>query len=407
MENPPRRISSTLGGALFEYNGIAANCSKNPVSQAAKIATVTPRIVRYPEPNDFGAERMTMLVEIAAVDGTVGWGEAIAMQPEACAATAKIVDGLAALVVGEDALDIDRHWRAMRAHCWWYGEGGIASMAIAAIDIALWDLKGKIVGAPLWRMLGGRAHEKLPACASMHINKETVAENVDEIVGHLRGGFRAAKLGFAKKGKSKVGRDRAHEIEFVRAARDAVGADTPLYIDIGNGVRWTREDALEAILRMEEIGIDWIEEPLHPSDWDGYRELKAKLRTPVAAGEREFTLAGYRRMLESGAVDIFGVDPARAEGISGFVRVARLLAAAGKTVNAHAWSTAVTTAASLALSAHCENAFVFELKPLPSPMQHDLVEEPIWHRDGWIAPSDAPGLGIEIRRAVVEKYEVR
>ena len=350
---------------------------------------------------------MTVLVEVRAADGTVGWGEAVAMWPEACAATVKIIDGLAAIVVGEDALDIDRHWRALRAHCWWYGEGGVASMAIAAIDIALWDLKGKVTGAPLWRMLGGRARDKLPACASLHVNKETIEENVAEIAGYLRAGFRAVKLGFAKKGKSKVGRDPDYDIDFVRATRAAIGVDARLFIDIGNGVRWSRETALATILRMEEIGIDWIEEPLYPTDWDGYRELKSKLRTPIAAGEREFTVTGYERLLATGAVDIFGIDPARAEGISGFVRAARLLAAAGKIVNAHAWSSAVATAASLALSAHCENAIVFELKPLPSPMQHELVDNPIWHRDGWVAPSDAPGLGIEPKRAVVEKYEVR
>lgn len=370
-----------------------------------RVASVKAHIVRYPEPNDHGNERMTVLVAVEDGDGTCGWGEAIAMWPEACQAVATVVnEGLAPVVAGGDPRDVEGHWQRMRAHSWWYGEGGIASMALAAVDMALWDLKGKLLGEPLWRLLGGRSHERLPACSCLHVNKETIEENVAEIAGHIENGFRATKLGFGKKGKSRVGGDPDYDVEFVRQVRAAIGPQTPLYIDVGNGVKWSTGTALYAARKMEEIGIDWIEEPLYPTNWDGYRELKRQLRVPIASGEREFTVTGYERLLATGAIDVFGIDPGRAEGITGFVRAARLIEAAGRIVNAHAWSTAITSAASLALSVHCPNAIVFELKPQPSPMQHELVEEPIWHQDGWVAPNDEPGLGLEPKRAVIEKY---
>ncbi len=149
-----------------------------------------------------------------------------------------------------------------------------------------------------------------------------------------------------------------------------------------------------------------MEEPLHPSNVAGHQALKSAVSTLIAAGEREWGLAGYERWIASGAIDVFGVDPARAEGVTGFLRIADRVHAAGKIVNAHAWSTAVLTAASLHLSLASPAAILFELKPIPGPMQFDLIETPFWHADGLVSAPATPGHGAEPLVPVIERYRV-
>lgn len=373
-----------------------------------RVNKIEPIILRYPEPNDHGAARMTVLVRLQTTGGALGWGECIAMWPEACAAVAAVIrEGLAAEVTGMDLRDPEAIRGKMKARTWWYGEGGIASMALAGIDMAVWDALGRESGQPLWALLGGRARDSLPVIASMHMNRETPADNAREVARHVEAGFAGAKLGFGKKGLSPVGGDPDYDADFVAEVRAAIGGQALLMVDIGNGVRWDAATAIYAANRMvEESRIDWIEEPLHPSDLSGLAELRAKSGVRIATGEREFTPHGYARLLATGCVDVLGVDPARVEGVGGFIRVARLCEAQRRSINAHAWSTAVTTAASLHLSMATPAAWVFELKPLESPMQHDLVEAPIRHENGRIQADNAPGLGVNIRESVLRKYQV-
>jgi L-alanine-DL-glutamate epimerase-like enolase superfamily enzyme len=127
---------------------------------------------------------------------------------------------------------------------------------------------------------------------------------------------------------------------------------------------------------------------------------------PVGTGEREFTVSNYKRLIETGTVDVLGVDPARAEGITGFRKIDALCAEAGITINAHAWSTAILTAASLQLSLASPNARLLELKPFRVSVQTDLVEEPIWHENGIVRAPAGPGLGISVDETMVERLEL-
>ena len=177
-------------------------------------------------------------------------------------------------------------------------------------------------------------------------------------------------------------------------------------VDAGNGTKWTLETAIDTTLRMEPFGIAWMEEPVHPSDLRGHGAFKSAVHTRLAAGEREWNLAGYRRFLNSGSVDVYGMDPARIEGVTGFRRVAEAVESTGKIVNAHAWSTAVLTAASLHLSLASKSAILFELKPIAGPMQFDLVQEPFWHVNGMVAAPARPGHGAEPLNPIIERYRV-
>jgi L-alanine-DL-glutamate epimerase-like enolase superfamily enzyme len=146
-----------------------------------KVATVEAIPVSYPEPNDFNALRHLCLVKITTDDGVVGWGESITQFPEANFAVKAIIEGMSERVVGKDPLDNVAIWHSLRDQAWWYGYGGgIASYAVAAIDIALWDIKGKLLGVPVLQLLGGSVHEKLPAVASCHAHYEDIDRMVEE-----------------------------------------------------------------------------------------------------------------------------------------------------------------------------------------------------------------------------------
>lgn len=370
-----------------------------------KIRSVEAIPVTYPEPNDFNALRHLCLVRVTTDDGLVGWGEAVTQFPEASFATKAVVEGMAERVLGGDPVHTGRWWRALKDRAWWYGYGGgIASYAVAAIDIALWDLKGKALGCSVLNLLGGPVHERLPAIASCHAHFDEIPDMVEEAVGWLSTGLQGVKVGFGKRGNARLGFDQDRDIAYVRAMREGIGAHRSLMIDLGWAVKWDVTTAVRRTQAFDEYAIDWIEEPLGAWDPEGYATLRAKSRTRIAYGEKEWALDGFERILATGTVDVVGIDPARAEGITGFRVVADRVEAARRQANAHAWSSAISTAASLALSFASPACKVFELKPLPNPMQHELVTVPLQHTDGWMHPPSREGLGIEVIDEVVERY---
>jgi len=366
-----------------------------------RLAHIQPYVLRYADPNDLNQARMTVLVRVRTRDGVVGWGEGIAMWPEACRATAVIIqEGLAPLLLAQTDLSCDMAWRIMREHVWWYGEGGIASFACSAIDMALWDIQGKLEHKPLHRLFG-QVHERLPATASCHVNKQSLSACIDEVLGFFADGYRSVKLGLAKKSLSTVGHDPASSLALVAGIRREAGSQVEILVDVGNGHRWDLPTAIDTVRRMQEHGIAWVEEPFYPSRLEDYRAFKAAVSVPIAAGEREWTVTGYQRLVQTGTVDVLGVDPARAEGVTGFRKIDALAGRAGLTVNAHAWSTAITTAASLHLSLASANTRLFEIKPFSVVVQQALVRTPICQQDGWAMPISAPGLGLDVDEDVL------
>jgi L-alanine-DL-glutamate epimerase-like enolase superfamily enzyme len=370
-----------------------------------RIESVEAIPVSYPEPNDFNALRHLCLVKLTADDGTVGWGESITQFPEASFAAQAIVEGMAPTVVGRDPVDNVAIWRALKEQAWWYGYGGgIASYAIAAIDIALWDLKGKALGCSVLDLLGGPVHERLPAIACCHAHYESISDMAEEAAEWLSTGLQGLKVGFGKRGNARLGYEHDRDVEYVRAVREAVGPDKTLMIDLGYAIKWDVTTAVERTRAFEEYGLTWIEEPLGAWDPEGYATLRSKTTSRIAYGEREWTVEGFQRILDTGTVDVVGCDPGRAEGITGFSQVCRRVEAARRQANAHAWSSAIVTAASLAVSFSSPACKLFELKPLRNPMQHDLVTRPFEHVEGWMFAPQGPGLGIEVIEEVVEGF---
>ena len=171
-----------------------------------------------------------------------------------------------------------------------------------------------------------------------------------------------------------------------------------------NTLTWDAAFAIRLTNALEEHGLTWIEEPFEPEDVDAFHRLKSRCSTLIASGEREWNVEGYRSFIATGAADVIGFDPGRAEGITGGRRVIDLVEEAGVWFNAHAWSSAIVSAASLALSLTSPRVLVFELKAEANPMQHELVERPIAARDGYVEALEGPGLGIDVRESVVDAY---
>jgi L-alanine-DL-glutamate epimerase-like enolase superfamily enzyme len=371
-----------------------------------RVKSVTPFAVSYPEPNDNDNTRYLVFARVEADDGTVGWGEAITQFPGSTRATLSLVDEMGELVAGRDPMENVDIWRTIKAHTWWYGyRGGVAAFALSAIDVALWDLKGKLLGQPLVNLLGGAHRDRLPVIASTHAFNESIEYEAERHGRYVREeGYQGVKIGMGKRGEARLGYELTRDVEFVRLLREAIGPNAMLMMDRGQSLSWTLADAIARTNAFEEHGLTWIEEPLEPFDIRGFRILRQHCKTLIATGEREWEARGFKEFVESGIVDVVGCDVGRAEGITGTLKVIEIVEANDVWFNSHAWSSAVNTAASIALSAITPRCLLQELKPDENPMQHELVDEPFAQEGGFIAVPRRPGLGVEPKESVLRKY---
>lgn len=368
-----------------------------------KVKTVEAIPVSYREPTDHNRFRSVCLVKITDEDGRVGWGECCAYFPEATLAATKLVEGLAPIVIGQNPLHIEAIWLKLKKHSWWYGTGaGIASLAISGIDIALWDLKGKVLGVSVLDLLGGPVRDQLPAIASLHGTKASIDEMAEEISAHTATGLHGAKVGFGKAGNAHLGFDEARDLEFVDKVMAAMGVGKDLMVDLGVNNFWDVPTAIRRARAFEERGVAWLEEPLGHDDPEGYAALRAASGIRIAYGEREWNARGVQKIVATGTVDVIGLDPGRVEGITGFRKAADLCALSRRQANAHNFSTAIVGAASQALSFACPACYLLELQPVYGPAQKDLVDKPIWHRDGYVNMPEGAGLGIVINEDLVQ-----
>lgn len=366
--------------------------------------------LEYEEPNDDNALRYIVLARMETNTGIVGWGEAITQFREATFATAALLqNGLAEIVLNQDPLDIETLWEALRGRAWWYGDvGGVAAFGISALDMALWDLKGKILGVPLYQLLGGKQHERLPVCASTHPKASEVDAMADELAEHIRNGYQLVKVGFGKKGHANLGVSEERDIAFVKAVRAAIGTQAGFIVDIGAKVRWELPRAVRMAKAFQDARLTWLEDPFPPTQYNLYRQLREAVPDlMLVTGERLWNLEAYHRLLEADVCDAILIDPGRTEGITGMHKIIQLAAQYNVAMDAHAWSSAIISAASIHLSLCATRPTIFELKPFENPMQHELVSNPIQHIDGWIYAPEGNGIGVEVNEDVVRKYALR
>jgi L-rhamnonate dehydratase len=319
-----------------------------------------------------------------------------------------VMVGLREVLLGENPLDIERLWRKMYQATIYFGRRGAVIHAISGIDIALWDIKGKAYGRPVCELLGGSTNARVRAYASALFGKDG-KETGEKASRYREAGFTAFKFGWMD-----FGRHPKTDLAHVEGIRNAVGDDAPIMIDVGwaydsGGPEWDHTTALRRAHMLADYDVFWLEEPLHPDDWDGYRELCDRSPVRIAAGEELATLGDFRDLVERSHIDVLQPDVARAGGITETMRIAAYAHAHRKPVVPHHYSTGILGTASVHVNASIPNS-LFQETPAPgegSILNTDLVHPKVaLDANGCIVMPKGPGLGIELDPDIVEKYRV-
>jgi L-alanine-DL-glutamate epimerase-like enolase superfamily enzyme len=329
-----------------------------------------------------------LLVTLDGGDGLVGESYLFANGTSQLKAMEEMVLSLRPLVLGADADLSEALWRQMWRAINFYGHKGIAVFALSAIDMALWDLRGKRAGLPIHRLLGA-CRTSVPTYASGGL---WLGHPVDELVAEARSfvaaGFRAMKM--------RLGRPRLEEdVERVAAVRQAIGTDIVLMADANQGL--TVDHAIRLGRRLEEFNLAWFEEPVPAYDLAGSARVAAALDTPIASGETEYARYGFRDMIQARAADVLMPDLARVGGVSEFVKVAHMADALDLPISSH-----IFTEQSLTVMAALGNATYLEHMPWFAPLFREKLEM----RDGEVVVPERPGFGFTFDWDAIERWRI-
>lgn len=327
-----------------------------------------------------------LLVTIDAGDGLAGEGYLFAPGTRQLRVFEEMVLSLAPTLTGADPEMSEGLWRELWGAINFYGHKGVSVFALSAIDMALWDLRGKALGRPIHRLLGG-CRSLVPTYASGGL---WLGASIDELVAEAKSfreaGFRAMKM--------RLGKKRLEEdVERVKAVRAAIGPDIALMADANQG--FTVDHAIRLGRRLEEFGLAWLEEPVPAYDLAGSARVAAALDTPIASGETEYARYGFRDMLQAGAADVLMPDLGRVGGVSEFVKVAHMADALDVPVSSH-----IYTEQSVMLVAALGNASYLE----HMPWFGGLFREKLEMRDGMIVVPERPGFGFTFDLDAIERY---
>jgi D-galactarolactone cycloisomerase len=301
---------------------------------------------------------------------------------------------------------VDVLWERMYNLTRPFGQKGAVVNAISAVDIAIWDCLGRALGKPVHKLLGGAYRTQVQPYATgfyRAANRTYPADAIEEAHRHLANGFTAMKL--------KTGFGVEDDIGYIRAVREAVGPGPRLMVDANHA--YNLSSARRILLAIEDADIHWFEEPISPEDVDGYRELKNLTGIYLAAGENEFTKIGFREWIARRAVDILQPDLCSAGGFTECRKISALAQAWQMTIVPHVWGSGIGLAASLQFLATLPPA-PLALRPVEPmleydqsshPFRQDLIFGAISMRDGMVRIPDGPGLGVEIDREVIARFE--
>lgn len=384
-----------------------------------RITGVRTIMLRYPYEQPIASAagvihaRLALLVEIDTDAGISGIGEA------AVGSRAIVDEELAPFLVGQDPTQIEWIWQSIYHRFGRAGRRGVVLNALSGIDIALWDILGKVAGLPVYQLLGAY-QERVPAYASAGFYQagKGIAGLQAEAAAAIRDGFQAFKMKVGRVPRPVPGAT-AHLLEAnqllvasddedlarVAAVREALGPGPALMIDAN--CAWTADQALRFAAAVEPQRIFWIEEPVDTDDHAASAALAATTAIPIAGYETEVGLNGFTRLIEAGAVDVVQPDVAWAGGITECRRIAALAQAHHLAYAPHCFSSAILLVASLHLGASLPNCSLIEVDRNPNALRDDLLREPVVVRDGYADVPRGPGLGIELDLETVEKYRVK
>ena len=361
-----------------------------------KITHVTTRLVRTPADNPLtpdiapgSATRDFVTLELGTDQGPVGVGLTF-FGGALSGALRQAVDGLARLTIGEDPLRVEAVTAKLRQAAGSSGPGGIFTLALSAVDMACWDLKGKALGQPVARLLGGH-RDRVPTYASGALMRPQAVDSLAKTGARLRDmGFRQMKMQCGAEATP------AREVERVRVTREAVGADVDLMCDINQ--LWRPEQAIDIGRRIEAHHLFWLEDPTTCDDFQGLARIADALATPIAAGEYVYGISPFRQLLEHRSVDIAMIDLLRVGGITQWVKVAGMAEAFNLPVVSH-----LIPEIHVHLIAAVPNGLTVEYMP----WSLRLFEETPALEQGMLVVPPRPGLGLAFDTKAIARYEVK
>ena len=341
-------------------------------------------------------KRDAVVVKVSTAGGLTGWGEA--HHGRAHTAVGKLIETtLKQLIEGMDADNVVGIWQKMyRFQLASHGMGAGACLAMSGIDMALWDIRGKALGVPLYRLLGG-ARRAIPAYAGgVSLGYQPPARLVEEAGKSVAQGYKAIKL--------RVGDSVKNDVERMRAVRKAFGDELAILTDANIG--YEVEDVRRVMPAMDELGIGWLEEPFPAHDYRSYREAKGFGRTPLAAGENHYTRFEFDRVVEDGAITVLQPDLSKSGGITECLRIAAMASAWKLPIHPHSSMTGLNHAATIHFLAAIDNGGYFEGDVSRSnKFRDELVANPgAADKDGNVWPSEKPGLGLEVNEEFLRKH---
>ncbi|MCC6367502.1 MAG: mandelate racemase/muconate lactonizing enzyme family protein [Bryobacterales bacterium] len=307
--------------------------------------------------------------------------------------------GLGKIVIGEDPFETEKIWHKMYRANIYAGRSGIGIHAMSGIDMALWDIKGKALGLPVWKLLGGGFHKRIRCYASSLFGPtpHATSELAKRFLGH---GFTAVKFGW-----DPMGREEKTDIALVREARRGLGDDADLLIDAG--LVWDAKTALQRAIAFSEHRIFWLEEPLRPDDYEGYRKLAESTPVRIAAGEEESSRQTFLQLMDKGRIDVVQVDLTRCGGFTEAMKIAALAWDRGLPVANHGFTTYINVTAALHWLNAVPNALICEfVAEEETNLRETITRQKLRAKDGYLDIPQDPGLGIDLDEDAIERYRV-
>jgi L-alanine-DL-glutamate epimerase-like enolase superfamily enzyme len=341
-------------------------------------------------------KRDVIIVRIQTSDGLIGYGESHPGR-SAGAVTSLINKTLAPLIQGMDACDVVGVWeRVHRMQLASHGLGAGAALALSGIDMALWDIRGKVANMPLYRLLGGTKKRIRAYAGGVALGYQPPESLADEAANYVEAGYKAVKL--------RIGDTPNRDIERVSAVRKALGNDIDILVDANTA--YTLADVRRVMPAFAELGIGWLEEPFPCNDFASYRAAATITSlVPIAAGENHYTRYEFARLIEDRAVMVFQPDISKTGGITEGLRIAAAASAWRIPVNPHSAAGAINHAASIHFLAAIDNGGYFEACVSHFNPLRDMFGAAFEiGKDGCVEPLDKPGIGLEIDESIFAKF---
>ena len=307
--------------------------------------------------------------------------------------------GLAQVVLGEDPFETEKIWYKMYRANIYGGRRGVGIHAMSGIDMALWDIKGKALGLPVWKLLGGGFQQKI-RCYASSLFGPTPRETGELARRYRDQGFTAVKFGW-----DPMGRDEKTDVALVREARRGLGDDADLMIDAG--LVWDAATAIRRARAFAEYDIFWLEEPLRPDDYEGYRRLSEATDIRIAAGEEESNRLSFLDLMDKGRIDVVQVDLTRCGGFTEAMKIASLAWDRGLVVANHGFTTYINVAAALHWLASIPNALICEfVAEEETNLREFVTRQKLRTNDGYLDVPCEPGLGVELDEEAIRRFRV-